>query len=133
MVRNYKIITILLALILVLGISTLALANDDLRTDDIIGGIRDSSDNAGLMGDGLKDTGTKLMNDIFNIVRIAVIGLLIIKTFSYIGSIQGAADNPQEQRILKRRLLFSALGILLALNFWRIYAWISTISINIGS
>ncbi|MCK9470649.1 MAG: hypothetical protein M0Q88_02720 [Bacilli bacterium] len=129
MSKNRKILMLLLVLILVIGLSSFALAGgDDLKTDDIVDAIKGKG--GGLMGPGLENTSKKLMNDIFNIVRLFVIGGLVIRGFFYIGGIQEAAEQPQQKSILKKRLLYTVIGIVIALNFWRIYNWIAGINIT---
>lgn len=117
-----KIVLLVMIMSLIVGMSSIAFANDDLGSDVI----ESLKGDQGLMGDGAMSTIQKLSNDIFNIVRYIVIAYLVIKAFSFFSQFSNAGDQPALKASLKTKLLWTGAGLVLALNFWSIYNFIST-------
>lgn len=124
-----KALILILIFTTILAIGSMAFATgalgDDVVTDLKGGGAK------GIMGQGVMDTVAGLSRDIFNIIRYIVIASLVIKSFGIFSQFSNAGDNPQMKASLKGRMLWTAGGLVLALNFWSIYNFISG-SINLG-
>ena len=117
-----------LILVLILGLSGLAFAADNLG-EDVINALK--SKEKGLIEEGAMTNIQKLSRDIFNIIRYIVIAYLVIKLFGLFSQFSNAGDNPQLKASLKTRLLWTAGGLVLALNFWYLYSFISKIVISL--
>jgi hypothetical protein len=122
-------IIMILVLTFVLSLGSMAFANSGIA-DDVINDLQ-NRDGQGVMGEGVMNTVSGLSRDIFNIVRYVVIAILVIKAFTIFSQFSNAGDNPQLKASLKSRLLWTAGGIVLALNFWGIYNFLAN-SINLG-
>lgn len=96
--------------------------------DDVVKALQGGTE--GIIGDGVMKTIFGLSSDVFNIVRYTVIAILIIKAFAIFSQFSSAGDNPQLKASLKARLLWTAGGLVLALNFWSLYNFIA--STNLG-
>lgn len=130
--RFSKLIVFMLIFVIVLSMSSLAFASDlgEETYTEVVDSLR--SNDKGLMGPGAMDTIKKISRDIFNIVRYVVIAILVIKAFGYFSQFSNAADDPRLKASLKAKLLWTAGGIILALNFWNLYKFIADISITLG-
>lgn len=118
----HKISILIIVLLLILSIGSLSLAEG--IGDDVIEGLK--SKDGGMMGDGAMNTISKLSNDIFNVVRYIVIAYLIIKAFSFLSQFSNAGDQPALKAGLKTKMLWTTVGLVIALNFWSIYNFIAT-------
>lgn len=129
-VRNKKAKFLILVLVLMMVmIPSLSLASNEKIGDDVVNELK--SGKKGIMGDGVIDTVSGLSRDIFQIVKYIVIAYLVIKGFAIFSQFSNAGDNPQLKASLKSRLLWTAIGLILAINFWPIYNFISN-GINLG-
>lgn len=117
-----RLIILIFIMSLVIGMSTMAFANKDDLGGDVIKGIQTGK---GLMDNKVTDVISNLSNDIFKIVRYIVIAYLVIKAFSFFSQFSNAGDNPQLKASLKTKLLYTGIGLVLALNFWNIYNFIA--------
>lgn len=120
-------IIIALVLTFVLALGSVAFAGE--LGSDVVNDLQSGGE--GVMGTEVMGTISGLSKDIFNIVRYIVIAGLVIKSFSIFSQFSNAGDNPQLKTSLKQRLLWTAGGLVLALNFWGLYNFISS-SINLG-
>ena len=127
MKKHYKGMVFLLVLILVMSIGASVMAAN--IGQDVVDNLQSSGE--GVMGKGVMNTVGGLSKDIFNIVRYVVIASLVIKAFSIFSQFSNAGDNPQLKASLKGRLLWTAGGLVLALNFWGLYNFLSN-SIKLG-
>lgn len=127
MKKMYKGIILVLILAVMLSMSSFAFAEG--IGDDVVSALQGEGE--GVMGEGVMNTVAGLSKDIFNIVRYIVIAFLVIKSFSIFSQFSNAGDNPQLKASLKSRLLWTAGGLVLALNFWGLYNFLAN-SINLG-
>lgn len=121
-------IIMILILIIILSMGSIVLANG--IADDVVNDLQNKGGSQ-VMGPEVMGTVAGLSTDIFNIVRYIVIAILVIKAFTVFSQFSNAGDNPQLKASLKSRLLWTAGGIVLALNFWGIYNFLAN-SINLG-
>lgn len=122
--RFSKLMVLLIIVTLLIGMGNIVFADGENLGDDVVNSLKSSED--GLMGEGAMTTIEKLSRDIFNIVRYIVIAYLVIKAFSFFSQFSNAGDQPQLKASLKTKLLWTAAGLVLALNFWSIYNFISS-------
>lgn len=127
MMKFRKAMIVVLILTFVLSLGSMAYAGG--IGDDVINDLQGGGE--GVMGDGVMNTVSGLSKDIFNIVRYIVIAALVIKSFTIFSQFSNAGDNPQLKASLKARLLWTAGGLVLALNFWGLYNFLAN-SINLG-
>lgn len=120
---------LLLILVMMLSLGSVVFANGAIG-NDVVQDLKGQG-KTGVMGDGVMNTIAGLSRDIFNIVRYIVIAYLVIKAFSIFSQFSNAGDNPQLKASLKSRLLWTCGGLVLALNFWSLYNFVSS-SINLG-
>lgn len=125
-----KLIIFGLVLVIILGMSGLALADGNLG-DDVVKALK--SKDKGLMGDGAMSSIEKGSRDVFNIVRYFVIASLMITAFALFSQFSKAGDDPRLKASLKAKLAWTAGGLVLALNFWYIYSFVSKIVIDLST
>lgn len=121
--------TLLLTLIFVLAVGSFAFAGTDKIGDDVVKALKGGGKS--VLGDGVQETIAGISMDIWNIVRYVVMAGLLIGFFLTLYKFKDAGDNPQLKAQLKGRLLWTGGGLILAINFWTIYNFLSN-SINLG-
>lgn len=126
--RLSKTIVIIMIFVFILSLTSMAMAAGVIG-DDVVTDLKDGG--TGVMGPGVMKTVSGLSKDIFNIVRYIVIAGLVIKAFMIFSQFSNAGDNPQLKAMLKSKLVWTAGGLVLALNFWNLYEFLAR-SINLG-
>lgn len=108
---------LILSLVLAILIPSLVLASD--TTNDVITELQKDNTN-GPLAKAKKEAKT-FSSEIFNIVRIVVVAVLVIRLFILITQFSEAGDNPQVKASIKKRMAWLGGGIILAVNFWNLW------------
>lgn len=108
---------LILSLVLAILIPSLVLASD--TTNDVITELQKDNKN-GPLAKAKKEAKT-FSSEIFNIVRIVVVAVLVIRLFILITQFSEAGDNPQVKASIKKRMAWIGVGIILAVNFWNLW------------
>ncbi|MCQ4924837.1 hypothetical protein NE686_17175 [Tissierella carlieri] len=127
--RPLKIMVFCLILVMILGVSGLAFAATGNLGDDVINALK--SKEKGLIDEGAMTNIQKLSRDVFNVIRYFVIFILVVKLFSFISQFSNAGEDIHLRATLKKKLSWTAGGLVIALNFWNFYGFISKIVINL--
>lgn len=63
--------------------------------------------------------------DAFNIVRVIVVTIIMLKIFRLYGEFANAGENPAIKAKIKTKATWLALGLIFTINFWNIYSFLS--------
>lgn len=127
MIKNKNILMILtMILIFTMMMPSLAFARNSNTTEDIINELQDKR--KGPLG-SVQDEVSRFSRDIFNIVRLIVVAVLIISLFMNLAAFSKAGDNPGLKASLKMKMIWSGVGAILAINFWRIIELFNSIKL----
>lgn len=123
----------LMALVFTLIFTSLAFASTGTKGigDDVIKVLQGEGES--VLGDGVQNTIAGISMDAFNIARYIVIGVLVISLFLTFSKFSQAGDDPQLKARLKGKLLWTAGGLILAINFWAIYNFLTEINLGLKS
>lgn len=127
MIKN-KIILMILIMILIftMMMPSLAFANNNNPTEDVISELQNKEQ--GPLG-SVQDEVSRFSRDIFNIVRLVVVAVLIISLFMNLAAFTKVVDNPGLKAALKTKMIWSGVGAILAINFWRIIELFNSIKL----
>lgn len=127
MIKNKNILMILtMILIFTMMMPSLAFANNNNTTEDVISELQNKE--KGPLG-SVQDEVSRFSRDIFNIVRLIVVAVLIISLFMNLAAFSKAGDNPGLKASLKMKMIWSGVGAVLAINFWRIIELFNSIKL----
>src|SRR5690606_37422407 len=116
---------ILMILIFTMIMPSLAFANNN-PTEDVISELQNKEQ--GPLG-SVQNEVSRFSRDIFNIVRLVVVAVLIISLFMNLAAFSKAGDNPGLKAALKTKMIWSGVGAILAINFWRIIELFNSITL----
>lgn len=128
MKKVFKLIVLILIFVFMLSATSVVMATGDIG-DDVVNDLQTGGE--GVMGEGVMNTVSGLSKDVFNIVRYVVIAVLVIRAFMTFSQFSNAGDNPQLKAMLKSKLLWTAGGLVLALNFWNLYGFIAELNLGL--
>lgn len=118
-------IPLLIIIILILLVSNVVLAVEDLDS------LSKAIDANSSIGDKLGDTGKTVLHGMsksfFDFVRYVVISGILIYLFMLFIEFGNAGDNPNLVANIKSKALWLVVGLVLALNFWSLYAGATSI------
>ncbi len=122
----FKINLALILIVLLLFMGNFVYAEEDL--DSLRVALNNNSGMQYFRGSGKAEL-MGVSRDAFNIVRVVVITVLLVRAFRLYGDFIGAADNPSLKASIKTKAIWISAGLVFAINFWNILSFLSNIRI----
>ncbi|MCK9470648.1 MAG: hypothetical protein M0Q88_02715 [Bacilli bacterium] len=121
---------IILLIIIFISTSTISLAvKEDLNSLTVA--INKNKNVLNILSGEGKATFEGMIKNFFDVTRIVVGGIIIIKLFSTTTNINEAANDPSKLSNLKSKALWRVLALVTLINFWNILRFAEKIMNNI--